>query len=217
MSFIEPPPSPPPGWRRPEPHREPWQGTSADTVGVPLSLVRVLARTDAIAVIVSGFVVYPAGISFNVVTVHRMTGPHPPQHPNGPRADWDADGSRILRLGVRFADGSKVTNLDSMYGYRPRDPGERMLQQRGGGGGGRKFTTAFWCQPLPPPGPLALVCEWPLYGIPQTEESIDAALILSAAERAKPLWEDDVGLAEPADDTRPPGSSGGWTWSKQLG
>ena len=48
--------------------------------------------------------------------------------------------------------------------------------------------------PLPPPGPLRLVCAWPDRGIPETSTTIDAGPLRDAAARARPEWP-----ADPAD------------------
>jgi hypothetical protein len=45
--------------------------------------------------------------------------------------------------------------------------------------------------PLPPPGPLAFVCEWPAAGIAVTRSEIDAQLVLDAADRAQLIFPDD--------------------------
>ena len=47
-----------------------------------------------------------------------------------------------------------------------------------------------WIWGLPPPGPLAFVCEWPARGIPESRVEIDAGLVLEAAGRAVPIWPD---------------------------
>ena len=41
---------------------------------------------------------------------------------------------------------------------------------------------------LPPPGPLEFVCEWPELGITETRASIDAQLILDAAQHRIQVW-----------------------------
>jgi hypothetical protein len=43
---------------------------------------------------------------------------------------------------------------------------------------------------LPPPGPLAFVCQWPARGIPESRSEIDARLVLEAAVRVTSLWPD---------------------------
>jgi hypothetical protein len=51
----------------------------------------------------------------------------------------------------------------------------------------------YWVWPLPPPGPVEFVCEWPLHGIAESRGALDAQLIVDAAARAIPLWPDDEG------------------------
>jgi hypothetical protein len=60
----------------------------------------------------------------------------------------------------------------------------------GGGGGGASWHQTNWVWPLPPPGPLAFVCEWPAAGIALTRTEIDAQLVLEAAERAQVIFAD---------------------------
>lgn len=187
VSFFDPPQLPP----RPEPARQPWRGDDSDTVGAPVGIVEVVARNEDAAALVSGLVAFPSGFSLSVLTITRR-GEAGPRH--GPFGD---DASEMFRFGIRFADGSKVTDFGDRFPPRFRSAGGPWLQQRGGGGGGRKYSQAYWCQPLPPSGPMTFVCEWVRYGIPQTEREIDAGIILSAVERAYPLWPDDVGLEEP--------------------
>ena len=96
----------------------------------------------------------------------------------------------VLRLGIEFADGSKATNLRGPFAHEPDDDGRGpMLTQRGGHGGEGRWTQEFWVWPLPPPGPLAFVCEWPHHGIDLTRSEIDAQVVLDAAARAQVLWE----------------------------
>ncbi len=71
--------------------------------------------------------------------------------------------------------------------------------QRGGGGGERAWDMRFWLWPLPPPGLLAFVAEWPLGGIALTRVEVDADPIVQAAAEAETLWPDGE-----------PTSGGGW-------
>jgi hypothetical protein len=94
----------------------------------------------------------------------------------------------LFRFGVQFADGSKATNLAEMHfrlGERPKRP---VLQRGGGSSGEARADVAYWVWPLPPPGPLLFVCEWPAFGIPVTYHEIDSSLIRTAAAQTVPLW-----------------------------
>lgn len=104
----------------------------------------------------------------------------------------DAMPPQLLRIGVEFADGRKATNIT---GHDRPAGGPVMWPLRGGGtwhgggeGGGR-FHQGYWVSPMPPPGPVALVCEWPAAGISLVRHEIDAQLILDAADRARTLFQ----------------------------
>ncbi|MEP6560990.1 MAG: hypothetical protein ABJD68_07925 [Nakamurella sp.] len=101
-----------------------------------------------------------------------------------------------LRWGLAFADGSRVTSLDdSPWDEAP--PGDSMswLPDRpvllGVGRPEQGFDTwsrDLWLCPLPPGGPIRAVCLWPDRGIEETSSTFDAAVLLSAAELATPMW-----------------------------
>jgi hypothetical protein len=63
-----------------------------------------------------------------------------------------------------------------------------VLHSGGGGGGGGGWHQDEWVWPLPPPGPVSFVCEWPAAGISLTRSEIDAQTILDAAARARTLF-----------------------------
>jgi hypothetical protein len=111
-----------------------------------------------------------------------------------PGAEADEIAADKLRLGIQFADGTRVTNLDrgrDLYRdedeeRRPRGP---LMAFRHGSSGGGRWKHSFWIWPLPPPGSMQLVCAWPAHGIPQTRVEIGAQPILDAASRARALFE----------------------------
>jgi hypothetical protein len=64
-----------------------------------------------------------------------------------------------------------------------------VLHPRGGGGGGGQWHQDQWVWPLPPPGSLAFVCEWPAVGIEITRTEVDAQAILDASARAQVIFD----------------------------
>lgn len=150
--------------------------------------------------VVTGFLAYPAGFDFKLVCLYRKA-PGPPDGWHEGRfgaARALSNRSDMLRLGIRFADGTKATNVGMRAG----------LRQRGGSAGGRRMIASLWYDALPPPGSMQFVCVWPKYGIPETEVSVEAQLLIEAAAHAVPIWDADVGLPEPK--TSRPGQAG---WS----
>jgi hypothetical protein len=105
--------------------------------------------------------------------------------------------AELLRFGVQFPDGSKATNTSGFHHERRPPAGPTMLSGGGGGGGGY-WSPSQWVWPLPPPGTLTMVCEWPAVGIPLTRSELDAQLILDAARRAQVIFTDEH-LPEPPE------------------
>jgi hypothetical protein len=97
---------------------------------------------------------------------------------------------QLLRIGVQFADGRAAT---SILGHDRPVSGPIMDPLRGGGHGGRgesRFHQGYWISPLPPPGLVSLVCEWPALQIAVVCQQIDARVILDAADRARAMFAD---------------------------
>ena len=196
-------------YHEPEPRRVRWRGDPDDTVGVPVPLGPLLVRNDQVAVVSSGFLAYPSGFGFSLVSISRLDPAPLPFgfHPPGMRDRRGSTGGE-LRFGIGFADGSKVIS----HGHRPIPDDEsssRTLRPRGGGGGGRTWSQEFWCEPLPPAGLMALVIEWRDFGVPETAIDLDGSIILDAGSRALPLWPDDVDLPD-EPSPRPFRSDSSW-------
>src|SRR5438105_9111452 len=185
MSFFEPPAPPP---EQPE-HRQPvWIAPPDNELGVEVPFRDVLARTDKVAVVITGLTAYSTGFELRGTVRTREDNFELHEafvfHRRRPGLD-----DEVFRFGLEFADGGKVTNLGNPFPAKPDELPERpVLIPRGGGGGERTWQLAWWVWPLPPPGALALVCEWPAQGIPLTRHELDAAEILDAAARVELLW-----------------------------
>jgi hypothetical protein len=193
FSELEPPDD---TLREPEPRRMKWRGDSEDTVGVALPMNALLVRTDQVAIIASGFFAYPLGFAFSLVTISRLNPSPVPlgMHPHrGDRRGAFPGGE--FRFGIGFSDGNAAFSMRHLLGPNG-EPAPRTLRPQGGGGGGRTYRQSFWCEPLPPPGSMAFVCEWPDLDIPETTVDIDATAIIDAASRTTPLWPEDVDLPD---------------------
>ena len=103
-----------------------------------------------------------------------------------------------LRWGLETSDGRRVTTLHESpwAGERPVDsepgdwfPDHPVLEPLGRSSGwGSAWTRDVWLWPLPPAGPVTLVCEWTDRGIAETVVHVEAAVLREAAARAEPLW-----------------------------
>lgn len=191
-------------------------------IGRTLPLNLVLARAEKAAVWIPALTVYPEGFEFEIEIRHRLDDEqfeHPffmghHLHHRRRRAASEELPAELLRLGVEFSDGRKATNLGGPHWLRPDDadaePEGPLLQPAGGGGGGDgRWHHGFYVWPLPPPGKLAFVCEWPAAGIELTRSEIDSEQIRAAAGDAVVLWEED-------DRTGPRGGSS-MTYLRSIG
>jgi hypothetical protein len=190
--FFKPPPPPP---REPEQRPPPWMGPPENVWGATVAWEAVLANTGEAAVCVGNMRAYPTGFELTVVSALRRPNEFAESFDPG----WRFRARRgpelpdeLLRFGVEFADGSRATNLGSWPSHdAPSEPSGPVLIERGGGGRPGYWHQDYWIWPLPPDGPLQMVCEWPRHGIPVTMQQLDAAVIRTAAQRAHMLWPDE--------------------------
>jgi hypothetical protein len=178
--------------------RPPWVEPPVDVVPGIVPVELILARTPQRAIGLTGLRAYPTGFG---CTLHlRLREDIPGEQSNfgafnmfdeavdpaGEFADY------YLRFGVGFADGRKATNLvqrhDFDEGPAPDPPTLRLVRWEGYDR--LAWEVDVWVYGLPPPGPLAFVCEWPARGIPESRVEIDAGLVLEAARRAVAIWPD---------------------------
>jgi hypothetical protein len=197
MSFFEPPARPPEGVARAMVVSPPaWLGPPLNALPGIAPVELVIARTDETVVAIAGIQAYPAGFGFTLcLRLRNASAREEQQFPYLlDRAPFGGDPlpDEFLRFGVQFADGRKATNLDRPpHDPEGQEPDRPVLIQHGGGGGGSAWDMEHWVWPLPPPGPLAFVCEWPGRAIAESRAKIDAASILEAARRTVTFWPDD--------------------------
>jgi hypothetical protein len=193
MSFGDDEPNPPgrPAWLRPE-----------SVLPATLTPELVLARTGEVAIAIPVLSVYPAGFELELMIrlyMDRTDWLMWALHPSFPRPPW-LTVEHVFRFAVLYADGRAITNLE---GPGPRGPGQNLTMTPSGGSDGGS-SLRYYIQPLPPPGPLTLICEWPAQGITETRHEIDAHEIIDASARAVRLWPDQE-------------ESNGFTSSFQIG
>jgi hypothetical protein len=161
-------------------------------MGAPVALDLLMARSSTAAVRVQHLTVFPDGFEFEVVAHFRPTGDTwDPMHGlaglrGKPGDEYGVLSDEHLRFGIEFADGRRATNVGP-----PMDvvaAGTIGLNPSGGGATASMAHSTYWAWPLPPPGPLAFVCEWPKYGIDLTRHEIDSELLRWAAAQAVELW-----------------------------
>jgi len=216
--FFEAPPAgeEPPARKWPE--RQPWDPPPLET-GVVLALDTVVARSPNVVIRLPTIRAFRHGCMLNVAVVTR-------QGELSAEEFWDLrmsshSGSNIgrlrpaeplprklLRLGVRYADGNKVTTLqtDQLWARTAGDPPTRprllsfpASSGVGIAGAGLELgfgNTELWLWPLPPAEPFEFAVEWPLGGIDLTFTELDGAAIVAAAPRSAYYWPDaEPGLA----------------------
>jgi hypothetical protein len=84
---------------------------------------------------------------------------------------------------VRFADGRVVVAGGAVEGAGSAR-GEGGVRPVSAGIGSRGGDAHLWMHPLPPDGPVDLVCEWPTFGIPESLCVLDGGELRAAARRA---------------------------------
>jgi hypothetical protein len=168
----------------------------------PVPIAVLLAKTDDLAVAVSGVAAYTSGISFELVVRFRAL-------PAGIRrhelhelvSGWgDEPDPRRMLLGVEYADGRKASNIG---GPAWREGGvshdQPILTSGGGGGSDLAQDMSFWLSPIPPDGPLSFVFAWTALGVEETRHVVKDAALTSASARAVVLWP-----RQADDDHEPP-------------
>jgi hypothetical protein len=181
-----------------------WWAAPEDHVAGVVPVELVLARNDEAAVFVTRIAAYPQGFELEANVVTRT-----PRHFRGDYFDLMYEAGtpegeippELLRLGVEFSDGRRASSLGEMLDgsstaltavagdEEPPDPERDVFMTPGGGGGSaRRSTQSYWIWPLPPPGLLTFVCEWPAFDIAETAVELDAETIREASRRARPVW-----------------------------
>jgi hypothetical protein len=153
---------------------------------VPISTLQ-FGRSEQTAIAITGISAYSNGFEIFVTRLIRPDAPGfdegpVPGAPRGTLAERQS-----FQISLQLSDGRIVTS-----GRSPVDaePTEAILRSRGGGGTSHCLLMRWWAWPLPPSGPLEFICK---LGTAETRVSIDAQLILDAAQRSIRVWPEDQG------------------------
>jgi hypothetical protein len=183
-------------------------------VAVPISTL--LARTDDIAIALIDVQAHTVGLRFDLAVRLRHEPRGSMRHKSYAMLNHYAggeDADQQFLLGVEFADGRTVTNFGHPgFGATPpdEDPEKPSLSPMGGGGGGRSYDQSYWLTPLPPAGPLVVVCAWSAFDLPESRTVVDGAAIAEAGSRAVVLWPWSPPEEEPFEPPTPRVPEGGW-------
>ncbi|WP_329428671.1 hypothetical protein OG339_04755 [Streptosporangium sp. NBC_01495] len=182
----------------------PWAAPPSLEAGAVFAVERVVARSANVVVLLPTIRVFGTGCMLEVEVVSRqgdlssgdwwymqMAGA-----PFGQAVGRGSTPDSLLRLGVRFADGSKATTIESARGRAgslDEPPAGPVLSWSPTGSGMRGGEFGFsnfglWLWPLPPAENFEFAVEWPLGGIELTIAELDGAAIASAAARSAHYW-----------------------------
>lgn len=189
------------------PKLPPWSGPPALEMGVVLAVDQTVARSANVVVRVPTIRAFCPGCMLDVEVVSRQ----------GELSEddwWDLHSSvyggyhhlrggaplprRLLRLGVRYPDGSKATTIESRPHRRQVSddpPAGPLLSWSPGSSGmyGRDLGFSgfgLWLWPLPPAEAFEFAVEWPFGGIELSMAELDGAAIVAAASRSASYWPD---------------------------
>ena len=179
-----------------------WSNAPEDVLPGVVPVELVIARSASTVVMLTGIRAFPQGLAMNLAI--RVRGPierrdlhsevfdGPYRH--GMDEQWQTE---RLKWGFEFADGRRATNVDppAWDGEEERPwkdktwrPDRPVLNGQGGGGSQRAIDRDYWLWPLPPPGRLRVVFQWPQQGITTTIHDLDAKPFLDAAARSQRVW-----------------------------
>jgi hypothetical protein len=195
--FFPDPPDAPEGQEDDEPQPV-WLNPPDDMLPGIVPVELILGRSDQAVVMLAGMRAFTTGVAMTLLVRTRtrmrrldlgdevFDGPYRHDQDDAWRRDR-------LRWGFEFADGRRATSVDPWPDPvdAQRTPERPVLSGGGGGGGARAVDRDYWLWPLPPPGALTVVLQWPQLGIEQTTSRIDADQIVAAATRAQPIWPSD--------------------------
>jgi hypothetical protein len=203
--FFESPPAADEAAPRGLPEPAPWSRPPPEETGAVLAVERTVARSANVAVRVPTIRAFRTGCMLDVEVVSRQgtlseddwwdlhSAVYGHFHRSRPGAALPA---KLLRMGVRYADGTRATTIGQHRRWAPGaddPPAGPLLGWAPGSGGmhGRELGFSYfglWLWPLPPAEPFEFAVEWPFGGIDLTFAEFDGAAIVAAAGRSARYW-----------------------------
>lgn len=167
-----------------------------DRLAGPVAFSAVVGRSPRGVVAVQHLSAVPEGFEFDVVAYSRVRAEWDPMYGlagvrRRPGEDARGLGPEHLRFGVLFSDGRRATNLGPPMATPEGAHRGIWMRSFSGEADQERARARYWVSPLPPPGPVTFVCEWPVYDVPESRVEIDGALLHEAASRAVDVWDDD--------------------------
>jgi hypothetical protein len=211
--FFEPLPAGEEWAPRRLPERPPWSGPPALETGAVLAVEQMVARSPNVVVRLPVIRAFRAGCMLDVEVVSRqgtLSGDdwwdlHLSVH-GGPLGSYGGPRlpDKLLRLGVRYADGTKATTIEQHRRRTPASadpPAGPLLSWSPGSSGMHGREVGFsgfglWLWPLPPAETFEFAVEWPFGGIELSIAELDGAAIVAAAGRSAYYWPDTAPSSE---------------------
>ena len=150
-----------------------------------LAWVAVLGRTDDVAVALVGAAVYSSGLRLDIAVRSRGAGAWPVMD------GLHGAGRDKLLLGVEYPDGRTASNAGAFASPWPLPEvpdDEPSLTVGSSSATDGTVDAAFYLCPVPPAGPLTVVCAWPGRGITETRTTLDASGLVTAPAQVQQLW-----------------------------
>jgi len=145
-----------------------------------------LLSTPAAWLRAGDFVAYSTGFSFETWGLLELADEPPSGHLLSETADTLLN---TLQIGLGLAGGRELT-MAGEVGPEPPDP-PALSRRRHLQGGGRYlgWRDFWWLWPLPPAGPILLICSWEAMGVAPSESTFDSGPLLEGARSALRYWE----------------------------
>ena len=186
----------------------PWDSPPISESGTVIATGCMVGRSTNVIVTVPTIRAFHAGCLLDVETVLRQGTLSADEwwdlRMSALQLGWSGGGQlpeRLLRFGVRYADGRKATTVrpQRRRGLAGDDPpASPLLTWRPGGSRGHRSVGgqfglnhfALWLWPLPPAEAFEFAVEWPSAGIELTIVEFDGAAIEFAARSSTSYWPD---------------------------